>query len=81
MKNSRVVFNFLDQDNHVLVGYKDITCNLIFDVKMNLTSKFRYVAGGHLTNTPSPITYAIIVSRDSLRLAFLIATLNDLDIL
>ena len=80
MKNSRVVFNFLDQDNHVLVGYKDITCNLIFDVKMNLTRKARYVAGWHLTDPPSSMAYESVVSQDSVRIDFLVAASNKLDI-
>ena len=48
---------------------------------MDCTRKASFVAGGHATNTPSSITYSIVVSRDSVRLAFLIAGLNDLDVL
>ena len=81
MKNSRVYFNLLDRDDHAPVGYKETTCHLIFDVKMDLTRKDRYVAGGHLVDPPSSMTYASVVSRDSVRLAFLIAELNDLDII
>ena len=50
-----------------------------------MDSKFtrmaRLVAGGHKINLPSSITYSSVVARDSIRLAFLIAALNDLDIL
>ena len=81
MKISRVTFNFLNRDNHAPVGYNDIACHLILDVKMVLTRKARYVTGGHLTNPPSSMTYASVVSHDSVRLAFLIAALNYLDIL
>ena len=52
-----------------------------FDVKMDFTRKARFVAGGHTTDTPRSITYSSVVSRDSMRLAFLIAGLNDLDVL
>ena len=48
---------------------------------MDLTSKARYVAGGHITNTLSSVTYASVVCRDSVRLSFLIESLNDLNIL
>jgi hypothetical protein len=41
----------------------------------------RFVAGGHMTKTPMSITYSSVVSRDSVRIAFLIITLNDLDIM
>lgn len=36
---------------------------------------------GHLTDPPSSMTYSSIVSRDSVRIAFTIAALNDLDIM
>jgi hypothetical protein len=48
---------------------------------MDLTRKARFVAGGHTTETPSSITYSSIISRDSIRIAFLITTLNDFDIM
>ena len=64
-----------------LIGFQEITCHIIFDVKMDFTRKARLVAGGHTTVTPSSITYSSVVSRDSVRLAFMLAALNDLDIL
>jgi hypothetical protein len=48
---------------------------------MDFTWKARFVAGGHTTDTPGLITYSSVVSRDSARLAFLIAGLNELDVL
>jgi hypothetical protein len=48
---------------------------------MDFTLKARFVAGGHTTEAPSSITYSSVVSRDSIRLAFLIAALNDIDIM
>jgi hypothetical protein len=62
-------------------GLQEIRCHVIFDVKMDFTRKARFVAGGHTTDTPSSITYSSVVSRDSVRLAFLIAGINDLDVL
>ena len=81
MKNSRVAFNFLDRYNHAPVGYKKIKYHQLFDVKMDLTRKSRYMAGGNLTNPPSSITYTSLVSHDNMHLAFLIAEFNYLDIL
>jgi hypothetical protein len=63
------------------VGFQEIDCHIVFDVKMDLTRKARFVAGGHTTETPASVTYASVVSRDSVRIAFLVAALNDLDIL
>jgi hypothetical protein len=66
---------------HDFVGYQEIGCHLIFDVKMDFSRKARFVAGGHTTEAPSSLTYSSVVARDSIRLAFLIAALNDLDIM
>ena len=46
-----------------------------------LLSKAQLVAGGHVTELPSSITYSLVVSRDSVRIALTIAALNDLSIL
>ena len=64
-----------------LIGYTEIRCHMIFDVKMDFTRKARFVAGGHLTDAPSSVTYSSVVSRDSVQLAFLIAKLNGLDVM
>ena len=69
------------QDKSLYVAFQEITCHMIFDVKMDLTRKARFVAGGHLTEPPTSITYSSVVSRDSVRLAFLIAALNDIEII
>ena len=80
MKNVLMAFEFRD-DDVVPIGYKQIPCHMIFDVKMCLTRKARFVAGGHMTDPPKESTYSSVVSRDSVRIAFTIAALNDLDIL
>ena len=66
MNNSRIAFQVLDADDQPPIGYTEITCHLIFDVKMDLTRKARYVAGGHLTDPPSSMTYASVVGRELL---------------
>jgi hypothetical protein len=62
-----------------LIGLQEIGCHIIFDVKMDFSRKARFVAGGHTTMAPSSTTYSSVVSRDSIRLAFNIAALNDID--
>ena len=42
--------------------------------------KSRLVAGGQKKAPPSSTIYSIVVTRESLRLAFIIYGLNDLDI-
>lgn len=54
---------------------------MFFDIKMDFTRKACFVAGGHVTNPPSNITCSSVVARDSIQIAFLIAALNDLQLL
>ena len=54
---------------------------MIFYVKMeDFRRKSRLVAGGHITYTPVAITYASVVSREIVRLALMLAALNDLEV-
>ena len=65
------------------IGYQNIKCQLIFDVKMGkkFRQKSRLVGGRHKTEAPSLITYSSVVSRDSIRIVLKIAALNGLDLL
>jgi hypothetical protein len=81
MKNVMPAFKFLEDEEEVPIGYQSIKCHMNFDVKMDLTRKARFVAGGHTTETPASMTYSSVVSRESVRIAFTIAALNDLIIL
>jgi len=83
MANVRVAFQLCENGKQdIPIGYQEIQCHMIFDVKMseNFRRKARFVAGGHTTQTPDVITYSSVVSRDSVRLCFLIAALNNLDV-
>ena len=54
---------------------------MIFDVKMeNFQFKARLVANGNETGTPASLTYASVVSRESVRIALTVAALNDLQV-
>ena len=64
-----------------LVGYQEISCHMVFDIKMDFTHKARFVTGGHTTEAPALVTYLSVMSHDSVHLAFLIAALNDVNIL
>ena len=84
MKNNASAFELLEllsNGGKVPVGYQLITCHMIFDIKMDFTRKARFVAGGHLTDPPKESVYSSVVTRESVRLFFLIAALNDLDVL
>jgi hypothetical protein len=61
-------------------SFTEITAHVIFDVKMNFDRKCRFVANGSHTDIPQAVTYSCVVDRDSVRLAFLIAAINGLEI-
>jgi hypothetical protein len=81
MTNVMPAFEFNDNDK-IPVGYKHITCHIIFDIKSNLTRKARLVGGIHQTEeVPKESTNWSVVSRNSVRIAFLYAALNNLNFL
>jgi len=53
---------------------------MVFEIKMDgdLTCKAHFVASEHTTNVPNSVTYSSMVSHESVHIAFLIVTLNDL---
>ena len=55
---------------------------MIFEIKMenNFRRKARLLAGGHQTEPPAVLTYASVVSRESIRIALTLAALNDLEV-
>ena len=66
-----------------LVGYKEITGHLIYDVKLAETFRWkpRFVANGNLMDSPSFIKYSMMVSWDSVQILLLVAALNDLEVM
>jgi len=81
IKNIAKAVRILGEDKQVPVGSTHIRCHIIFDIKMDFTRKARFVAGEHMTDPPPSITYASVVTRESVRIAFTLAALNDLSIL
>jgi hypothetical protein len=81
MKNNVVAFKFLEEGEQVPVGSTWIPFHMIFNVKCDLTRKARYVAGGHWMQPTLQLTHSSVVTRESICIAFLIAALNDLEIL
>jgi hypothetical protein len=81
MKNVRIAFKILNGEESVPPTYQEIHCHMIFDVKMeDFRRKARFVAGGNTTDTPHAMTYASVVSRESVRITLTLAALNDLDV-
>ena len=54
---------------------------MVFDIKVeDFRCKARLVAGGHMTEALTTIMYARVVSRETVRIAVMIAALNDLEV-
>ena len=54
---------------------------MVFDVKMkDLRYKARMVDGGHMTDNPPNITYASVVSRETVKIALTVAALHYLSV-
>ena len=81
MKNVSIAFDYVEEGRDTPPGYTCLPCKLIFDVKMDLTRKARYVAQGCFgdQNTIGS-TYTGVVSRESVRIALTYAALHDLDV-
>jgi hypothetical protein len=70
----------LEENQKAPIGWRKVTGHLVWDVKMDFTRKARWVLDGHKTPNPIGSTYAGVVSRDSVRIAFTYAALNGLDV-
>ena len=81
MKDVRVPFKILPDGQPAPLGYQKIPCHIIFNMTMeNFRRKARLVAGGHKTKAPATITYASVVSCETVRIALLLTALNDLKV-
>ena len=80
MTNVGIAFEVLEQGQKAPVGWSKASGHLVWDVKMDFTRKARWVLDGYKCKDPIGSTYAGVVSRESVRIAFTYAALNDLDI-
>jgi hypothetical protein len=81
MKDVCIDFKCLNLGKHVPLDYKWIKCHLIFDIKIeDFRRKAHMVAGGHMTGAPTIMTYASVVSRETVHIPLTIAALNDLKV-
>ena len=84
MRNIKITFEVFDgEQSDIPQGYQQVKYHLIFDIRMGeiFRRKARYVADGHTTEILAILTYSSVVSRDSVRIKFTIAALNDLKLL
>ena len=74
-------FRKLDNGETLPIGYQRVNCHMIFDIKMeDFHIKAMLVAGGHVTETPSNITYESVLYWETARIDFPLAALNDLSV-
>ena len=56
-------------------------CHMVLGIKLDgFCPKARLVAGRHMTEAPAMLTYASIVSCNTVLIARMIAVLNDLEV-
>ena len=82
MKINLVAFEEYDVKIEDLVAYEQISGHLIIDVKLleNFRRKVRFVADGHLVETPVSVTYSTVVYRDSVRILLRAAAIDGLEV-
>ena len=77
MKCVSPIFRKLDSGEIVPIGYYRVKCHIIFGVKMEyFRCKDSLVEGENLTDPLSIITYTSVLSRETVRIALSLITLN-----
>ena len=80
-KTGLPALSILEDDENVPPGFKFIELLTIFDIKMDLTRKARICARSDQTEAPSSIRYTSVVTRESIQIGFVLASLNGLEVL
>ena len=75
MENVSVAFEILQDRKKVHIGHKFAQCYIVFDIKM------MDVAGVHMTKALATINYTSKVARDTVKIALILAALNDLQVM
>ena len=77
-----VAFKTLNEGDEPPPGYQYMQCYMIFDIKLyGFRRKARLVGAGCMVKeTPAVVTYASVVSHDTVGIALTIADLNDLEV-
>lgn len=78
--NQHETFRVLEDHEYLPDGYKRIPYHIVFDVKFDLRRKSRLVAGGNWCDPPKEDVYSGVVSLDTIRLGFLLGSMNNLSV-
>ena len=77
MKDVRPFFKKLDNGEIVPIRYQQVNFHMIFDFNMeDFRRKARLVAVGHGTDPSATITYASVVSGNTVRFSLMLAYFN-----
>lgn len=81
----KIAFKIIEEgpDGQVKIPdfHQYMDCHMVFDIKLDgFRRKARLVAGGHVTEQPAVMTYASVVTRETVRIALTLAALNDLEV-
>ena len=80
MADVRVAFKPLEGSDNAPIWYTFVFCHMNFYVKMvEFHKKACLVASGHKTDIPATMTYAGVVSSETVCLDLVISALNDLE--
>ena len=81
MEKVRVTLKILPNKTRALIGHQFVECDMVFDIKMeDFKWKAWLVTEGYMTKAPETITYVRVVSRETVRIALMIAAFNDLEV-
>ena len=89
MTNIIITFDKLDgvtldetRKGNIKPGYEHVNLHMIFDINMDgrFTRTEILVSDCPTTASPSSITYSSVVSRQSVKISFLLSSLNNLGI-
>jgi hypothetical protein len=78
--NEYQTFWVLEEGKTLPNEYKCLPYHIVFDVKFDLRRKARLVAGSNFTDPPKEDVYSGVVSMDTIRLGFMLAKMNNLQI-
>ena len=80
MLNIAVAFEILPSGSKAPLGWRKVTDHLVYNVNMDFTGKAHWVLDEYKTPSHIGSTYAGVVSKETVRIAFIYAVLNGFDV-
>ena len=82
MTNTSITFDIREESEVPPGRYKETTLYMIFDVKLDSGSTWKaiLVAYDHNIEKPPSMTHALVVSREIVRIALMLESLNSINV-